>query len=69
MSTPRGPKPTVTYDGRTYTCRRWKVQIPDLEAMTRLEAHVWLLQNTVPTGAGIRTEPTPNLAGLNLQVR
>jgi hypothetical protein len=63
VSARRGPKPRVTYNGRTYTCRAWKVEIPDLDAMDRTGALVWLNQNTTPTGAGIRTKPNP-LAGM-----
>lgn len=65
----RGPKPVVEYDGRTYTCKRWKVEIPDLVAMDRTGALIWLNQNTIPTGRGIRTPARPNLGGLNLVVK
>lgn len=46
----RGPKPTVEFDGKRYACRRWNLDIPDLTAMPRLHALVWLNQNTVPRG-------------------
>ncbi|SHT14204.1 Uncharacterised protein [Mycobacteroides abscessus subsp. abscessus] len=62
----RGPKPRVEYGGRTYTTRKWSVEIPDLYAMDSLAALVWLNQNTIPTGTGIRTASAPNLRGLNL---
>ena len=57
-------KPTVTYDGRTYKVRSHKTEIPDLGAMDRLAALVWINQNTFKRGAGIRTKPNP-LAGLS----
>lgn len=67
-----GPKPTVTYDGKTYTVRSYSTEIPDLEAMTRTAALVWLNGNTYATGRGTRTKPNP-LAGLgeviSLEVR
>lgn len=46
----RGPKPTVEFDGKRYACRRWNIDVPDLTAMPRLQALVWLNQNTVPRG-------------------
>lgn len=59
----RNPMPTVTYDGVTYKVRSRKTEIPDLEAMDRMGALVWLNQNTYPRGNGTRTQPNP-LAGL-----
>lgn len=64
----RGPKPRVEYDGKTYTARAWHVDIPDLNAMTRTAALLWIMRNTIPTGVGIRTAPAPNLHGLTLRV-
>jgi hypothetical protein len=66
MGSARGPKPRITYDGKTYTARRWSVEIPDLAAMDRLAALVWLAQNTTPTGY---SRPKPNLPPINLVVR
>ncbi|MDX1887926.1 hypothetical protein [Mycolicibacterium sp. 120270] len=68
MPTSRGPKPVVEYEGQTYTARRYGVDVPDLYAMTRLQALVWLNQNTYKRGHSTKT-PTPNLAGLKLVVR
>jgi hypothetical protein len=66
------PKRTVTYNGTTYKVRKDRIEIPDLEAMPRIEALQWLNLETYPTGHGIRTKPNP-LAGLgdaiNLEVR
>lgn len=59
----RGPKPRVSYRGRSYTCRRWKVEVPDLDSMDHTAALMWLNQHTIPTGRGIRTTPTPYLGG------
>lgn len=56
------PMPTVTYGDRTYKVRSRKTEIPDLDAMERIAALIWLNQNTYPTGAGTRTRPNP-LAG------
>jgi hypothetical protein len=62
------PKPQVVYDDRIYSCRRYDADIPDLAAMPRLDALVWLNQNT--TKRGHSNKPAaPNLAGLTLVVR
>jgi hypothetical protein len=66
MPSKRGPKPRITYDGKTYTARRWSVDIPDLDSMDRLSALAWLVANTTPTGY---SRPKPNLSGINLVVR
>lgn len=66
MSASRGPKPTVKYDGKTYTCKAWKVEIPDLDAMDRTGALIWLLRNTVPRGY---SRPQPRLPSIGLVVR
>lgn len=57
------PKREVFYDGSMYKVRSDKIEIPDLEQMERIGALVWLIQNTYPTGNGIRTKPNP-LQGL-----
>lgn len=64
----RGPMPTVTYNGKTYKVRSRSIEIPDLDAMERTGALVWLVRNTYPTGTNHR-RLAPNLAGLNLVVR
>lgn len=56
-------KRTVTYGGKTYKVRKDSIAIPDLDAMTRIEALVWLNQETYATGSGLRTRPNP-LAGM-----
>lgn len=65
---PAGPKPIIEYEGRIYSARKYHVQIPDLDAMSRLEALVWLNQNTHKCGHSTKA-PVPNLAGLTLVVR
>jgi hypothetical protein len=55
----RNPMPTVTYDGVTYKVRSRKTEIPDLDAMDRLGALMWLNRNTFARGVGIRTTPNP----------
>lgn len=47
----------------TYKVRKDSIDIPDLDAMTRIEALVWLNQETYATGSGLRTRPNP-LAGI-----
>lgn len=68
MTQKRGPKPTVEYDGKVYSCRSYNVEIPDLSAMTRTGALVWLNQHTVKRGHSTKP-PAPNLAGLTMVVR
>jgi hypothetical protein len=68
MTRKRGPKPRVEYDGKVYSCRSYNVEIPDLTAMSRTAALVWLIQNTVKRGHST-TPPAPNLAGLTMVVR
>ena len=55
-------KRSVTYRGRTYKVRKDKIEIPDLEAMSRHEALTWLIQETYPLGTNHR-RPNP-LAGM-----
>jgi hypothetical protein len=56
------PKPTVEYDGQTYKVRSHATEIPDLEAMNRLGALIWLNRNTHAKGRS-NVKPNP-LAGL-----
>jgi len=58
----RGPKPVVEYDGKTYTCKAYNAEIPDLPTLSRFEALGWLLRNTTPKGY---SHYVPNLRGLN----
>ena len=59
---PRGPKRPVTYDGKTYKVRKDKIEIPDLDAMPRMEALCWLVAETYPLNTNHRL-PNP-LAGM-----
>jgi hypothetical protein len=54
-----GTKRRVTYDGREYTVRRDTIEIPNLNAMDRFGALIWLNQNTYATGKGTRTKSNP----------
>jgi hypothetical protein len=54
------PMPTVTYQGETYKLRSRKTEVPDLDSMDSLEAHVWLNRNT--TAKGYRKVPVLVLA-------
>ena len=65
--TNRGPKPVIEYGGQIYTARKYG-EVPDLDAMTRMEALVWLNQNTYKRGHSTKA-PAPNLHGLTLAVR
>lgn len=48
-------RPTVTYEGKTYSLRSTKTDIPDLDAMSRMGALVWLNRYTVARGYSRRT--------------
>ena len=65
-------KRSVTYDGKTYKVRKDSIEIPDLDAMERTTALIWLNQETYASGAGTRSRPL-SLQGLgdaiNLTVR
>jgi hypothetical protein len=63
-----GHKRLVTYDGIAYKVRSGKAEIPDLAAMDRMAALIWLNQNTYARGTNHR-RPAPNIAGINLEVR
>ena len=42
--------PTVEYEGKTYSLTSRKTIIPDLYSMEALEAKLWIMQNTRPSG-------------------
>lgn len=48
--TQRGPMPTATFDGQTYSLRSRKIAVPDFSAITRFEALRWLITHTYPRG-------------------
>lgn len=52
-------KRTVTYDGKTYKVRKDSIAIPDLNAMERMAALIWLNQETCASGRGTRSRPNP----------
>lgn len=54
------PKREVEWDGRFYKVKSDKIDIPDLQAMERFSALVWLNRHTYPRGY---SKPNP-LAGL-----
>ncbi|SIC87104.1 hypothetical protein [Mycobacteroides abscessus] len=64
----RGPKPVVEYDGQTYSARKYDIEVPDLDSLSRLEALVWLNQYTCKRGHSTKA-PEPNLRGLTVVVR
>lgn len=61
---PRNPKPTVTFNGSTYSLRSRKTQVPDLAAMPRIEALLWLCRNTSPRGYQRATSPLAGFGGV-----
>jgi hypothetical protein len=64
------PRRTVTFDGQMYKVRSTKVEIPDLAAMTRIEALVWLNQNTYRRGYSKARSPLEGMgAALTLRAR
>lgn len=61
-------KRRVDYSGVTYALRSNSIEVPDLDAMSRLAALVWLNQNTVAKGRSTRPVQ-PNLSGLRMEVK
>ncbi len=64
----RGPKPVIEYDGQTYSARKYDIEVPDLDSLSRLEALIWLNQYTCKRGHSTKA-PEPNLCGLIMVVR
>lgn len=64
----RNPKPTVIYGDTVYKVRSHKTEVPNLDAMDRMAALMWLNRNTYPRGTNNR-RPRPNLSGLRMEVR
>jgi hypothetical protein len=64
-------KRSVTYDGKTYKVRKDSIEIPDLDAMTRMEALVWLVAETYPLNTNHRRpNPLTGMGGaIGLSVR
>ena len=48
--TKRGPMPTVVFEGRVYALTSRKTFVPNLEAMNRTDALLWLIRNTRARG-------------------
>lgn len=65
--TSKGPKPTVEWNGKTYSLRAYSTAIPDLSAMSSLAATVWIAQNTTPRGH--QNYARVNIQGLTLKVK
>jgi hypothetical protein len=56
----KNPKREVEWNGKHYKVKSNKIEIPDLAAMPRISALLWLNTNTYPRG---HSKPNP-LAGL-----
>lgn len=63
----KGPKPTIEWNGSTYSLRAYSTVIPDLASMSPLSASVWINQNT--TARGYSRFARVNIQGLNLVVK
>lgn len=63
----RGPKRYVDWDGRSYAVRSDKIDIPDLQAMSRFAALQWLIAHTYARGYS-RPNPLAGYGGA-IQVR
>jgi hypothetical protein len=57
------PMPTVDYNGKTYSLLSRDTQAPDLQAMDRIAALVWLTRNTKAKGYQRATNPLTGYAG------
>lgn len=57
-------KRAVTYDGNTYKVKSDKIEIPDLTAMDRIAALMWLNRHTYARGySRVRPDPLAGLGG------
>lgn len=56
--------PTVEYEGKSYKVRSRKTAIPDLAAMHRIEALIWLNRNTTARGYSRATDPLAGYGGV-----
>lgn len=59
MARQRGPMPLVEFEGRTYSLKSRKTEVPDLSAMGVFASLSWLIAHTTPRGY---SRPNP-LAG------
>ena len=50
MRTARNPRREVEWNGRFYKVKSNSIAIPDLRALPRIEALLWLCSNTYPKG-------------------
>lgn len=70
MSTTRGPMPEVIYGDSVYKLRSRKTVVPDLGAMDRMAALIWLNRNTTRRGYSKAPSPLQGMGGaIGLQVR
>jgi hypothetical protein len=56
-------KRTVTFDGKTYKVRSDKIDIPDLDQLSRFAALQWLIQHTYPRGYSRPQNPLAGYGG------
>jgi hypothetical protein len=69
MAAKRGPMPTVTVNGETYTLKSKKTVVPDLVRMERFAALRWLCNNTHPRGYSKATNPLRGMcAAISIKV-
>jgi hypothetical protein len=59
-------KRTVNFDGRVYSVKSSKTEIPNLAAMDRFSALKWLISNTYARGYSRNTNP---LAGIGNAIK
>jgi hypothetical protein len=59
----KNPMPTVTHNGNTYKLRSRKIEIPNFDTMTELEALIWINRNTFPRGRQRAANPLIGLSG------
>jgi hypothetical protein len=50
MARERGPMPQVEFEGRIYSLKSRKTEVPDLSAMSIFSALSWLIAHTTPRG-------------------
>ena len=63
MKKQSNPMPTVAYQGEVYKLRSRKTEVPNLEIMDSLSAHIWLNRNTTARGYSKAPNPLIGMGG------
>jgi hypothetical protein len=59
----KNPMPTVEFEGRVWSLKSRKTEVPDIEHMDRFDALIWLNRNTIPRGYHKAPNPLTGMGG------